>query len=329
MGGDIAANLSRRSRRCAGVLGSIVALWAPATSSEAGAQPAIRNGRIAFAASASSVAGSVDTNVFTVLPDGSGLQQVTSGPEYDGHADWSPDGEMIAFWRHIGGATRAGAEELFARTPPDIWVVSDDGAQNLTNTPEIVEYAPDWSPDGTEIVFIADAEGPLHGHELLVERDLYIMDSDGSNKRRIAEEAQYIQEVSWSPEGTWIAYTEGKKIRLVSPHGNRHRTLGVRGRYPDWSPDGGRLAYSDAGAIWVVDVSKNRPPRALTARGPTAFDFGPAWSPDGKKIVFISDREAEGEYELFTMDADGTNIVKVVDLVLGSSQVTPPSWAPR
>jgi Tol biopolymer transport system component len=85
------------------------------------------NGAIAF------VSGG---DIWTVNPDGSGMTQVTSGPEDDGGPAWSADGSTIAFSRADGGG-RA-----------DIWLVRPGGLPvRLTDTPSFAERLPAWSPD--------------------------------------------------------------------------------------------------------------------------------------------------------------------------------------
>ena len=61
-------------------------------------------------------------------------------------------------------------------------------------------------------------------------------------------------------------------------------------------------------------------PTSLTNNA--AHDFSPAWSPDGSRIAFVSDRD--GNREIYTMNADGTNPVR---LTSDSSEDLHPSWS--
>jgi dipeptidyl aminopeptidase/acylaminoacyl peptidase len=81
----------------------------------------------------------------------------------------------------------------------------------------------------------------------------------------------------------------------------------------DLSPDGSRVVYAlvpigkkaehNSSPIWVAPTDGSSPPRRFTAG--TAADTSPRWSPDGRQIAFLSDRESRGTAQLFLIDADG------------------------
>lgn len=87
--------------------------------------------------------------------------------------------------------------------PSDICLINPDGSglTNLTNTPNISEQSPSWSPDGTRIVFKIDL-----GNDPLADwwDGLWVMDSDGSNRQRIADPGVFQDwehaDPAWSPE---------------------------------------------------------------------------------------------------------------------------------
>ena len=64
--------------------------------------------------------------------------------------------------------------------------------------------------------------------------------------------------------------------------------------------------------------------RRLTTN--SSMDFAPKWSPDGRKIVFVSDRDVKNHREIYTMDADGTNARRLTETVYGTNNG--PSWSP-
>jgi Tol biopolymer transport system component len=92
------------------------------------------------------------------------------------------------------------AYESYAEENWDLFVVNADGSQpvNLTRTPKIHEHYPQVSADGSKICFVAD-EG--EGRDTI--RSLWVMDSNGQNRRKLTE---YAREPFWSPDGKTIGY---------------------------------------------------------------------------------------------------------------------------
>ncbi|MFN2526607.1 MAG: TolB family protein [Actinomycetota bacterium] len=303
--------------------------------------PRTRNGRIAFSAinlAVDSPCGPyLDTDLFTVLPNGAGLTRITEGSDYDGGPAWAPDGQTLAFWRGAPLSTvftPVGTTASTHLTPTDIWVLDPvTGARNLTNTPESFEFSPDWSPDADQIAFDSDRGAGMdlslsRGHGLSF--DIYVMKSDGTEQRSLVEAPGDQVDAAWSPDGKWIAYGDHSpgRIGLVDRRGRPVRTIDVpenRPRDPDWSPDGSQIAFGMSGDIWITNLHGDM--RNLTsAFVGNSIDSGPSWSRDGKRIAFLSNREG-GDYRLYTMDSDGRNARPLIDLELTcGSSLSPPSW---
>jgi Tol biopolymer transport system component len=112
--------------------------------------------------------------IYTLSPDGTDQRRLTTDPAPDEGPAWSPDGNVILFTSYRDGADPL----MLGQGNAEIFTVRPDGAApaNLTNDPEWDGY-PAWSPDGRQIAFSVN-----NG----VEFDLYVMDADGTGRRRLA-----------------------------------------------------------------------------------------------------------------------------------------------
>ena len=151
-----------------------------------------------------------------------------------------------------------------------------------------------------------------------------------TSSREIAGGGFY-QDVSWSPDSKWIAYSrmrdnawavfvarrDGSDERRVSPSG-------TNATWTAWSPDGRQLAYSSGSQghvdIFAVSLFPSGPARNITADGQS--NSAPSWSPDGKRIVFSSGRT--GKYHLYIIDTDGTHLRP---LTAGDANDSNPQWS--
>ncbi len=129
--------------------------------------------------------------------------------------------------------------------------------------------------------------------------DLYVMDSSGSNARRVTREAESGRDAAqpvWVPGGRQIAFT------LITITNGRHRS-----DVYVVNPDGTGL-------------------RSLTQTAGQASSWHPTWSPDGSKVAFQSDRD--GKTELYTMNADGSGLRRLTDTPGTGRYAGQPAWSP-
>jgi len=165
--------------------------------------------------------------------------------------------------------------------------------------------------------------------------EIYVMNADGSNPRRLTNWRDWDGLPDWSPDGRQIAfytYLTRRKwaIQVMDADGSNQRRLtdnGICDGAPHWSPDGTRIAFtSDAacnaehGEIYVMDADGSNP-RNLTNND--ADDLLASWSPDGTQLVFSSDRD--GNYEIYVMDADDSNPRRLTD---NDDDEYAPAWSP-
>ncbi|MFN2525308.1 MAG: TolB family protein [Actinomycetota bacterium] len=295
-----------------------------------------RNGRIVFSAgryvdpsggrTPPGYAQVRDYDIFSIASDGSGLQQLTQGSAIDGMPAWSADGRKIAF-------IRAGQDTQFEF---DILVMDAYGSSliNLSQTPLYREWEPSWSPDGSKILFQSDRAMPqVIGRVAwdFFDCDLFVMNADGSDVVQITEGPGCQASATWSPDGRWIAFYDpaADAISLIRPDGSDRHVLSTdtyRAAAPDWSPDSSSLAFFRRGArhvdVWVINVKTGRLNKLTND---SAVDRWPNWSPDGRYISFVSNRD--GSYGLYRMNVDGSHVQSLVDLELPSD--SPLDWGPR
>jgi len=163
-------------------------------------------------------------------------------------------------------------------------------------TPQILTPAsytatePVWSPDGREIAFSATRNG---------NQDLYLMNADGTNIRRLTTSPATDEWPSFSPDGTTVVYSNSgtrplddsgfsptSRLYIVSAAGGRPTRVSSHDfaeTQPSWSPDGTMIAYQADGEIAVMNADGTGS-RAVS--GQRAGGFTPRWSPDGSTIAF-------------------------------------------
>jgi Tol biopolymer transport system component len=227
-------------------------------------------------------------------------------PEFALDAELSPDGKRVAYVAGTGTAMQlyvtdssgSRAQSLGSSLPglhrwprwsPDgrsiaiqseskIHQVAVDGSGTtlLVKPDSGAEYVafPDWSPDGKEIVYVQDG-------------GLFIRAVAGGPARHVAQVAGTLHSPSWSPDGKLIAYVSGN-------------TEFVMGTYP-WVSIA-NVGNAGPSSIWIVPASGGQPVRVTDGLG---LNTSPAWMPNGRSLLFISNRD--GARDVYRADLDKDN----------------------
>jgi TolB protein len=144
-------------------------------------------------------------------------------------------------------------------------------------------------------------------------KEIFIMDYDGHNQRRITNHRSTSMSPAWSPTGDAIAYTSFLNgypgIYLADLASGRKRALVTAGSLnitPSFSPDGSQIAFARSleGNVEIFTCDRNGGSLRRLTTSP-AIDTNPAWSPKGNQIAFTSSRA--GNPHIYIMDSEGAN----------------------
>src|SRR6266540_1016610 len=236
------------------VLGLAATLTAAVGRSERTAPGKVRNGKISFW---SDRAFGGRAQVFVMNPDGTGLRRLTSGPERDTQASWSPDGRLVSFVRV--------RDESSA---PSIWIVAADGSDAHRVA---AGGSAAWAPNGKRLAVGGFA--------------LTVMNADGSGARTIVSGETEV--AAWSGDGTrilftsyrhgnpdvYVARTDGGGLRRLTRHGGEDYAA-------DFSPDGRKILFSSTRTglrqVYVMNLDGSGARNITRSR---SNDWATSWQP--------------------------------------------------
>jgi Tol biopolymer transport system component len=235
----------------------------------------------------------------------------------------------------VFASKRTGDFEIYARAGRRL--------VNLSKTParpgsEADDYQPSWSPDGRRIAFTSTRDHRGDGNEAW---DVYVMDADGGDVHRLSDDFTPDARPGWLPDGR-VVFTTCRhgfthcRFVAVKPTGSDEETLLELGTFvldATPSPDGKRIAFTRRLRSGAAEVCV----RALAGRSQCFGEGGaPTWSPDGKRIVFVSTRARNGRCffhdcfgfapELYVMNSDGSAVRRLTHT---TAYETDPTFAPN
>jgi Tol biopolymer transport system component len=204
-------------------------------------------------------------------------------PAMEDQAAISPDGTTIAFM-----SSRDGNADIYTLPFDPASTQSLDKATNLTRHSG-GDFRPAFSPDGRQLAFSSDRDTPTAGHPIFAftrhrEGEIYVMDRDGSNLRRLTNAANWDGSPAWSPDGKTIFFYSG-----------RNHTIG-----PPTSPI---LGQEGGFEIWAMDASGANQ-RRITPEGVEALS--PSVSAGGR--ILFATRDTYKDWRLASVSFDGSDM---------------------
>jgi Tol biopolymer transport system component/DNA-binding winged helix-turn-helix (wHTH) protein len=228
---------------------------------------------------------------------------------------WSPDGKSVAFFDR-GPSDQLGVSQIDITTLKKRWWGHP--------SPDCMwSWVPAFSPDGRSLAV---------GCKVTVElNDLFVWPTAGGVARPLARVKGDFTGMTWTADGGSLIYAANGDLWRVAESGGPSETLqaGRGAAMPAVSRCGERLAYAGRSEninLWQVPLAApSRPAGPPEKRlSSTRFDWYPAFSPDGRRVAFTSDRS--GSMEVWTSDGDGSNPVALT--TSGGPLTGSPEWSP-
>ena len=216
----------------------------------------------------------------------------------------------------------------------EVYIMNPDGSEqvNLTQHPAIDQQAI-WSPTGEQILFVSNrSDFRPRGT-----RDLYLMDPDGSNVRRVFKRKieAWRTAPTWSPDGKQIAYRQldhsggGTSGMYILTLGEQDPEFIGKFSSPAWSPDGTEIACETAqpGREWIILMNtRTRKHERLLPKKALPWQEDPSWSATGDKLAFVGnnnplpvilDRGLHNAWRdkqtIFIVNRDGTGLQQLIE----------------
>lgn len=294
--------------------------------------------------------------------------RLTSSDGDDASPAWSPDGRFIAFIRRqsgqvslnlvpaIGGPERRihvlsdnaswdyagvswasdGKQLIFPdrpspQEPSSLYAISVDTLETRRLTTPPASWDGDWSPvvspNGKKLAFVRGPESAV--------RDLYVMDVNAGEPRRLTSDGRLIVGLTWTPDGENIVFSSNRdgqfslwQIKATGGTPMRLAAGGENAYSPAIARNGDRLAYTHGTGTWkLLRIDLKAPANAAseqTVLSSNEQDAAPQFSPDGAHIAFHSWRS--GAQEIWLAGPDGS---APLQLTSTSGVLTAnPDWSP-
>jgi len=234
--------------------------------------------------------------------DGANPRRVTSTTTLNITPVWSPDSQAIAYTSYRPAGQFGTFQDIVVS-----YITTGTRETPANGSPQRQNYLPIYSPDGTRLAFTSNRDG---------NPEIYVMNRDGSNLRRMTNNPAIDVTPTWSPTGNQLAWVSDRTglphiyVMNVDGTGQRQLISEICDR-PTWSSGQfNEIAYAARNGpgydIKLYSFSTGEAKRLTDGIG---SNESPAFSPNGRHIAFTSTRN--GKSQVFTIDRDGNNLKQI------------------
>ena len=274
------------------------------------------------------------TSIYVVAGTDGTVRRLTQDLIFPNVGSWSPDGRSLALDRTV-------CLDAVSRCASIISIidVATGSIRDITQPLSgVLDFHASFSPDGHRLLFsstrsVNDAEGV----------NLFTVGIDGSSPVGIPIDATTADLAGWSPDGTWIRYSEwsgfeSPRLFEIHPDGSGRRAIdalaAVAIGHAVWSPDGSAVAYTADSALQPVSATESVTTPEIWASAPLGapgralvpwpwHGAAPAWSPDGAAIAFVGGPAGVDALCIVGLDGAEPKLVATPGLVPSD---TPIAW---
>jgi dipeptidyl aminopeptidase/acylaminoacyl peptidase len=225
-----------------------------------------------------------------------------------------------------------------------LWLAAADGsapARQLTLGAK-TDGNPRWSPDGRTLAFLSDrgailqagGAGERAGPAELPEdgaTQVWLLPLEGGEARQVTRLPRDVTDLAWSPDGSRLCVSSPSTTSAATPKPAPDKPPARDTRLIDrlgYQLNGVGFTYDRPNNLWLIDVATDEA-RRLT--GGQSNDENPAWSPDGRRIAFVSNRHRDADLtwrtDIYVLEPEARQPVRVTG-GQGDQIFTAPAWSP-